>query len=89
MGALVILGMLVLAAVAPRHGVDSRPDFTTRPDWRNRLSWGPPTTEALLARPLDVAPPSSPGGGGARNHQHRCRRSPPDVGAEAGRTAYL
>jgi hypothetical protein len=38
MGALVILGMLVLAAVAPRHGVDSRPDFTTRPDSRNRVA---------------------------------------------------
>jgi len=35
MGALVILGMLVLAAVAPKHGVDSRPGFTTRLDRRD------------------------------------------------------
>ena len=38
MGALVVLAMLVLAAVAPRFGVDSRPEFTTRPDWRNRAA---------------------------------------------------
>jgi len=35
MGALVVLAMVVLAVVAPRFGVDSRPEFTTRPDWRN------------------------------------------------------
>ncbi len=34
MAALVLLGILVLAAVAPWFGVDSRPDFCGRPDWR-------------------------------------------------------
>jgi hypothetical protein len=38
MGALVVLAMLVLAAVAPRFGVDSRPEFTARPDWRNHAA---------------------------------------------------
>jgi len=38
MAALVVLAMVVLAVVAPRFGVDSRPEFTSRPDWRSRAS---------------------------------------------------
>lgn len=38
MPVLVVIAMFALAALAPRYGVDSRPDFTGRPDWRNRSS---------------------------------------------------
>jgi hypothetical protein len=38
MAALVLLALFVAAVLAPRFGVDSRPEFTGRPDWRNRLS---------------------------------------------------
>lgn len=34
MAAVVLLVLLVGAVFAPRHGVDSRPEFTGRPDWR-------------------------------------------------------
>jgi hypothetical protein len=36
MAGLILIAMLALTALAPRHGVDSRPGFTGRPDWRNR-----------------------------------------------------
>jgi hypothetical protein len=38
MAALVLIALLAGAALAPRFGADSRPDFTGRPDWRNRWS---------------------------------------------------
>jgi hypothetical protein len=38
MAGLVLIALLVGAAVAPRLGTDSRPEFTGRPDWRNRWS---------------------------------------------------
>lgn len=38
MPALVLIAMLALAAVAPHHGTDSRPEFGGRMDWRNRSS---------------------------------------------------
>ncbi len=34
MAVLVLLALLVGAALAPRHGIDSRPQFTGHPDWR-------------------------------------------------------
>ncbi len=36
MAAVILLGLLVSAALAPRYGVDSRPQFSGRPDWRGR-----------------------------------------------------
>lgn len=36
MAALVLLALLVGAALAPRHGIDSRTQFTGQPDWRGR-----------------------------------------------------
>jgi hypothetical protein len=38
MAALVLIALLAGAALAPRFGFDSRPQFTGRPDWRNRWS---------------------------------------------------
>lgn len=38
MAGVVLIALLVGAAVAPRHGAESRPEFTGRPDWRNRWS---------------------------------------------------
>ena len=38
MAALVLLALLVGAALAPRHGADSRQEFTGHPDWRNQTS---------------------------------------------------
>lgn len=38
MAALVLLALVVASVLAPRYGVDSRPEFTGRPDWRNRCS---------------------------------------------------
>lgn len=38
MAGLVLIALLVGAAVAPRHGTESRAEFTGRPDWRNRWS---------------------------------------------------
>lgn len=38
MAALVLLALLAAAVLAPRLGIDSRPEFTGRPDWRNRWS---------------------------------------------------
>lgn len=38
MAALILIALLVGAALAPRYGVDSRPEFTGHPDWRSRLS---------------------------------------------------
>mgnify|MGYP001197267672 CR=1 FL=1 len=35
MAGLILLALLVGAVLAPRFGVDSRPEFTGRPDWRN------------------------------------------------------
>ena len=36
MAILVLTALFVGAFLAPKHGVDSRPDFTGRPDWRGR-----------------------------------------------------
>jgi hypothetical protein len=38
MAALVLIALLAGAGLAPRFGVDSRPQFTGTPDWRNRRS---------------------------------------------------
>ena len=38
MAGLVLLALVVGAALAPRFGTDSRPQFTGRPDWRKRWS---------------------------------------------------
>jgi hypothetical protein len=36
MAVLVLFALLAGAALAPKHGVDTRPGFTGRPDWRGR-----------------------------------------------------
>ena len=36
--ALMLISLLVGAALAPRYGAESRPDFTGHPDWRSRVS---------------------------------------------------
>lgn len=35
MAALLLIAMLVVAALAPRLGVDSRREFSGHPDWRS------------------------------------------------------
>lgn len=36
MAGLILLALLVGSVLAPRYGVDSRPEFAGRPDWRRR-----------------------------------------------------
>ncbi len=38
MAGLILLALLVAGSLAPRYGVDSRPEFTGRPDWRNHCA---------------------------------------------------
>lgn len=38
MAGVILLALLVGSVLAPRFGVDSRPEFTGRPDWRNRAA---------------------------------------------------
>ncbi len=38
MAGLILLALLIGSVLAPRFGVDSRPEFTGRPDWRNHAA---------------------------------------------------
>ncbi len=36
MAGLILLALFIGSVLAPRYGVDSRPEFRGQPDWRNR-----------------------------------------------------